>query len=375
MITRNILHKIEKELFTGKSILILGPRQVGKSTLTELLLEKSTIPYIVFNGDDADVRVLFKDMNELKLKRLFRDAKLVIIDEAQRIENIGLTLKIGVDKLKDVQIIATGSSAFELAEEINEPLTGRKWEHLLLPFSFEEMVNKHGLLTEKRLLNERLVFGYYPEVVNNPGNEKKILSILSDSYLYKDVLSHNKLKKPDVLQSLLKALALQVGNEVSYNELAKTIGADKETVERYIDLLEKTYVVYRLTAFSRNVRNELKKSRKIYFYDNGIRNAIIGNFSPVELRSDVGALWENYVISERLKYLQKNDFYGFRYFWRTTQQQEVDYLEEQDNVLKAFEFKWNSTKKHKIPKTFTDAYSNAETYIITPENVEEFLID
>ena len=253
-------------------------------------------------------------MNELKLKRLFRDAKLVIIDEAQRIENIGLTLKIGVDKLKDVQIIATGSSAFELAEEINEPLTGRKWEHLLLPFSFEEMVNKHGLLTEKRFINERLVFGYYPEVVNNPGNEKKILSILSDSYLYKDVLSHNKLKKPDVLHSLLKALALQVGNEVSYNELAKTIGADKETVERYIDLLEKTYVVYRLTAFSRNVRNELKKSRKIYFYDNGIRNAIIGNFSPVELRSDVGALWENYVISERLKYLQKNDFYGFRYF-------------------------------------------------------------
>jgi predicted AAA+ superfamily ATPase len=198
MITRNILHKIEKELFTGKSILILGPRQVGKSTLTELLLEKSTIPYIVFNGDDADVRALFKDMNELKLKRLFRDAKLVIIDEAQRIENIGLTLKIGVDKLKDVQIIATGSSAFELVEEINEPLTGRKWEHLLLPFSFEEMVNKHGLLTEKRLLNERLVFGYYPEVVNNPGNEKKILSILSDSYLYKDVLSHNKLKMSEM---------------------------------------------------------------------------------------------------------------------------------------------------------------------------------
>jgi predicted AAA+ superfamily ATPase len=241
MISRNILQKIEKELFTGKVILILGPRQVGKSTLTEILLEKSTISHTVFSGDDADVRELFKNMNELKLKRLFGDSKLVVIDEAQRIENIGVTLKIGVDKLKDVQVIATGSSAFELAEEINEPLTGRKWEHLLLPFSFEEMVNQHGLLTEKRLLNERLVFGYYPEVVNHPGNEKKILSMLSDSYLYKDVLSHNKLKKPDVLQSLLKALALQVGNEVSYNELAKTIGADKETIERYIDLLEKTF--------------------------------------------------------------------------------------------------------------------------------------
>jgi predicted AAA+ superfamily ATPase len=375
MISRNILQKIEKELFTGKVILILGPRQVGKSTLTEILLEKSTISHTVFSGDDADVRELFKNMNELKLKRLFGDSKLVVIDEAQRIENIGVTLKIGVDKLKDVQVIATGSSAFELAEEINEPLTGRKWEHLLLPFSFEEMVNQHGLLTEKRLLNERLVFGYYPEIVNHPGNEKKILSMLSDSYLYKDVLSHNKLKKPDVLQSLLKALALQVGNEVSYNELAKTIGADKETIERYIDLLEKTFVVYRLTAFSRNVRNELKKSRKVYFYDNGIRNAIIGNFTPIELRNDVGALWENFVITERLKYLQKNDFYGFRHFWRTTQQQEIDYLEEQDGILKAFEFKWNAIKKHKIPKTFTDAYPTTETYIITPENMDEFLMD
>ena len=361
-------------MFSGKVILIMGPRQVGKSTLSEQIIEESGMPCIILNGDDADVRLLFQGMNEIKLSRIFGNNKLILIDEAQRIENIGLTLKIAADQLKDVQVIATGSSAFELASEINEPLTGRKWEHLLLPFSFQEMVNEHGQFKEMRLLNDRLIYGYYPEVVNNPGNEKKILTALSDSYLYKDLLSYPKLKKPIVLQNLLKALALQLGNEVSYNELAQTIGADKETVERYIELLEKSFVIFRLNAFSRNVRNELKKSRKIYFYDNGIRNAILGNYTPIELRQDVGALWENFLISERYKTLKYSDFYGFRYFWRTTAQQEIDYLEELDGKLKAYEFKWKAKGNHRIPKTFTNAYPEAETHIITPNNYLDFLL-
>lgn len=375
MIERSVLKNIKTELFKGKVILIMGPRQVGKSTLSEQLITTSAVPFLRFNGDDADVRTLFQSMNEVKLRRIFENYKLILIDEAQRIENIGLTLKIAADQLKDVQVIATGSSAFELASEINEPLTGRKWEHLLLPFSFQEMVNKSGFLNESRMLATRLVYGYYPEVVNNPGNEKKILSALSDSYLYKDLLSHQKLKKPVILQNLLKALALQLGNEVSYNELAQTIGADKETVERYLELLEKTFVIYRLNAFSRNVRNELKKTRKIYFYDNGIRNAILGNYTPIELRQDIGALWENFLLAERLKKLNYNNFYGFQYFWRTTQQQEIDYIEEIDGQLKAFEFKWNTKGKHKIPKTFINAYPEAEIQIITPENFTEFIFD
>ena len=375
MINRNILQDIKEELFKGKVIIIMGPRQVGKSTLSEKIIKFSNIPHTIFSGDDADIRLLFKDINEEKLRRIFGTHKLILIDEAQRIENIGIALKIAVDKIKDIQVIATGSSAFELSSEINEPLTGRKQEHLLLPFSFKEMVEEHGFVKEQRLLNERLIYGYYPDIVLNRGDEKKNLSILSDSYLYKDVLSHQKLKKPQVLQNLLKAIALQLGSEVSYNELAQTIGADKETVERYLDILEKAFVIFRLNAFSRNIRNELKKARKIYFYDNGIRNAILGNYTPIELRTDMGALWENFLISERLKVLTYNNFYGYTYFWRTTQQQEIDYLEEIDGKLNAYEFKWNIKAKSKFPKTFTNAYPEAETKLITPGNFTDFLLE
>lgn len=374
MITRSLINEIKPELFKGKVVLLMGPRQVGKSTLSNSIINELNIPYESFNGDNHDVRVLFSEINEEKLKRLFGNKKLIIIDEAQRIDNIGLTLKIAVDQLKDVQIIATGSSSFELANQMQEPLTGRKWEHLLLPFSFQEMVNHHGYLTEKRLINTRLVYGYYPDVINNSGDEKKILAALSESYLYKDIFALQNLKKPEVFHNLLKAIALQVGNEVSYNELAQTISADKETVERYIDLLEKSFILFRLNAFSRNIRNELKKSRKIYFYDNGIRNAILANFTPIELRSDVESLWENFLISERIKKLNYTHFYGYKYFWRTTQQQEIDYLEEIDGNISAYEFKWNTKKTFKMPKTFVNNYPDAKTFIITPENFEDFLM-
>lgn len=373
MITRYIEENIKKDLFKGKAILVLGPRQVGKTTLVKHILRKQNSDFLFMSGDD------FQDVEQLRnaslplLKSLIGKHSLVVIDEAQRITNIGLTLKLIVDNISNIQLIATGSSAFELANQINEPLTGRKFEHYLYPISFNEMCEYHGQQEELRLLDHRLIYGYYPDVINNAGDEKRILTALTDSYLYKDLFAYEKLKKPSILQSLLKALALQLGQEVSYHELAQIVGADKETIERYIDMLEKAFVVFRLQAFSRNLRNELKKARKIYFYDNGIRNAIIGNYAVLELRTDKGALWENFLISERFKTLQYNYFYGHRYFWRTTQQQEIDYVEDIDGKLYAYEFKWKNENKAKIPLTFKHAYPEAECKIINKSNFVDFI--
>jgi len=300
---------------------------------------------IILNGDEPDIRELLSNCTSTRLRSIIGDHRIVCIDEAQRINNIGLTIKIFTDQLKEVQVIASGSSAFDLANRTAEPLTGRKYETLLLPLSFKEMVEHHGLLEETRLLAHRLVYGYYPEIVT----------------------------KPVLLEKILQALALQLGNEVSYHEIGQLVGADNQTVERYIDLLEKAFVIFRLPAFSRNVRNEIKKGRKIYFYDNGIRNTIISNFNLPEIRNDVGALWENFMISERTKYLIMNQIAAKSYFWRTTQQQEIDYIEERDGKLYAFEFKWNPLGKIKIPKTFLNSYSSAETEIITPKYFESFL--
>lgn len=252
---------------------------------------------------DADIRSILTNTTATALRSLLGKTKTLVIDEAQRIDNIGISVKLIIDQLRDVEVIATGSSAFELSNHINEPLTGRKWEYNLFPFSFGEMVDEHGLLQEKRLLNHRLVYGYYPEIVNNQGEEEIRLKQLSDSYLYKDILTWEKIQKPDKMEKLIQALAFQVGNEVSYHELGQITGLDNQTTEKYIDLLEKAFIVFRLGSLSRNLRNELKKSRKIYFYDNGIRNAVINQFSPATLRQDIGALWENFVISERVKLL------------------------------------------------------------------------
>jgi len=373
MISRTLEKLIHDDFFKKKAIIIYGPRQSGKTTLVKALADKVGVPYLYLVGDDMDVREHLQDSTSAMLKKLIGNNKLVIIDEAQRIKNIGISLKIIVDQLPDVQVIATGSSAFELADIITEPLTGRKFEHLLFPLSFHEMVNHHGLLEEQRLLEYRMIYGYYPEIVTGYGNEKRLLQLLSDSYLYKDLLAYEGLKKPMLLQKLLRALALQLGSEVSYNELSLTVGADKQTIERYIDLLEKSFIVFRLNAFSRNIRNELKKSRKVYFYDNGIRNAIVSNYSSLGLRTDTGALWENFLVSERMKYLHYNFIHGNSYFWRTTQQQEIDYLEDRDGKLFAFEFKWNPKAKIKIPKTFTNAYPQSEFQLITRDNFQQFL--
>jgi len=352
----------------------MGPRQVGKTTLVNMLLAERNESVTLFNGDEADVRQLLRDPTSTRLKSLIGDGKIVVVDEAQRIENIGLTIKLFTDQIKEVQVIATGSSALELAANINEPLTGRKYEYTLLPLSFGEMVDYHGLLKEKRLLEHRMLYGCYPEIVTSPGEERTLLSLLADSYLYKDLLTLGQLNKPHFLEKIVRALALQIGSEVSYHEIAKLVGADNQTVERYIDLLEKSYVVFRLPALSRNVRNEIKKGRKIYFYDNGIRNAVIGNFTPMDGRTDKGALWENFLISERYKKRLYEGTYAKHFFWRTTQQQEIDYLEEEDGKLHAFEFKWSPKKLASLPKTFAANYPNSDFTVINSENYEHFLL-
>ena len=270
--------------------------------------------------------------------------------------------------------MVTGSSAFELSNRLNESLMGRTFEYQLFPFSFSEMVDFHTLREEKRLLPYRLVFGYYPNVVMQPEDNKKILQNLVQNFLYKEMLLLEDVKKPDKIVKLLQALAFQIGSQVSYNEISKIVGLNIATVEKYIIMLEQSFVIFRLGSFSRNLRSELSKSRKIYFYDNGIRNALIDNFSSVETRADVGALWENFLISERMKFLKNNEHLYGRYFWRTKEQQEIDYIEEEDGKLQAFEFKWNAHTKAKITKTFTNAYPHAETQIITPENYVEFVL-
>lgn len=373
MIKRIIQTSIQKRLFKGKAVLLFGPRQAGKSTLIEVLLEAQDKEWLYLNGDDADVREILTNTTATKLKTVIGNKKIIFIDEAQRVPNIGLTLKLITDQIKNVQVIATGSSAFELSSQVNEPLTGRKYEFMLYPLSFSEMVQHHGLLEEKRMIEHRLIFGYYPEIVTTAGEEEELLKLLAGSYLYKDLLMLEQIKKPLLLEKLLKALALQVGSEISYAEIAQTIGSDQKTVDKYIDLLEKTFVLFRLPALNRNVRNEIKKGKKVYFYDCGIRNAIINNFKPLGARTDTGALWENFLISERIKYLRYHGMNAGLYFWRTTQQQEIDLVEDYEDRLKAYEFKWSKTEKVRFPQTFTTNYPDATTQIISPENVEDFI--
>jgi predicted AAA+ superfamily ATPase len=373
MIPRILHDTIEKRLFKGKAVLIFGPRQSGKSTLVESLLKDKD--HFYFNGDESDAREALTNTTSTRLKAYIGNKKIVFIDEAQRIPNIGLTLKLFTDQIKNVQVIATGSSTFELSSQVNEPLTGRKYEFMLFPLSFAEMVQYHGLLTEKRLIEHRLRYGYYPEILTKTGEEKELLKLLADSYLYKDLLMLEQIKKPILLEKLLKALAYQVGSEVNYTELGQTLHTDYKTVERYIDLLEKTFVVFRLPAFSRNGRNEIKRGRKVYFYDCGIRNAVIGNFSPLSSRADVGAMWENFVIAERVKSLMYQGKDVMQYFWRTTLQQEIDLIEDNEGILSAFEIKWNPKARVRFSQTFTGNYPGTITSIISPANIEDFLLE
>jgi len=373
MIARNLKKRLESRLFKGKAILVLGARQVGKTCLMKDLLAGRREKVLWLDGDDPDVEPLLTKAGSTRLRSLVGQARLVCIDEAQKIREIGLVLKRFVDHLPDVQVLATGSSAFELANQAGEPLTGRKYEFHLFPLAFGEMSAAHGRLEEKRLLEHRLVFGMYPEIVSKPGEEIELLRLLASSYLFKDVLMLEQIRKPHLLEKLVRALAWQIGCQVSSHEVGQTIGADSTTVEKYIDILERAFVIFRLPAFSRNLRNELRKSRKIYFWDNGIRNAVIGNFQLIGQRADVGALWENFLVSERRKWLSAQGSGVSSYFWRTTQQQEIDYLEDSGTGLSAWEFKWNPRARVRFPKTFLNAYDLQESGIVSPDTFDSFL--
>ncbi len=374
MIIRYLKEKIERHFSVGKVILIYGARQVGKTTLLKQISESIEEEILWLNGDEPDVREMFADATSTKLKSIIGRHTFVFIDEAQRIKNIGLTLKLIHDNISNIQVVATGSSSFDIYDEIKEPLTGRKFEFNLYPISYEELHNHFGPIEAKRYLDSIFKFGLYPEIVSDFSQAKKLLPLIADSYLYKDLFVYERLKRPNLLVKITQALALQVGNEVSYSEIAQLVDADKNTVEKYIYLLEQVFVIFRLPALSRNKRNEIKRGRKIYFWDIGIRNALISNFSEMNLRTDIGAVWENFMISERLKFIKYHDIYSETYFWRNKSQSEIDYVEYRNNNYYAFEFKWSSKKKAKIPRSFFTNYPESEAHIVNPNNFENYII-
>lgn len=377
-ISRDLKLILDSKIGKGKVLLLIGPRQVGKTTLFKQMI-KSLAPekkVQFWNCDESDVRQFLSDGNLAKLKSFIGNSDFIIIDEAQRVKDIGLTIKLIHDNFTNVQLAVTGSSSLDLSNTINEPLTGRKFEYNLFPFSTNELVLNSTMLEEAKQLQNRLIYGFYPDVVNNPGEEKEILTNIVNSYLYKDIFEFKEIRKSFVIEKLVQALALQVGSEVSFNELGNLLGIDTMTVQRYVDLLEKAYVIFHLRSYSKNVRNELKKSIKIYFYDNGVRNAVISNFSPPDLRSDIGNLWENFLISERIKNNAYHNINAKYYFWRTTQKQEIDFIEETDGRFFAYEFKYNPKKTHiKCPLTFSNNYPEIPFSVITKENYLDFITE
>ena len=373
MIVRAIEESIHKAIRSGKkAVILLGARQVGKTTLLHSLLEHRD-DVLWLNADAANTRMLLTAQSVEQLRTIVGKHRIIAVDEAQRVPDIGIVLKLIIDSIPQVKVVATGSSSLDLANKTSEPLTGRKRQFKLFPLSFSEMAQHHGLLAESNLLTHRLIYGYYPDVVNSPGEERLLLQELADSYLYKDILALDKIKKSEQLERLLRALAFQIGSQVSYTELGRLCGLDNKTVERYISVLEQTFVIFRLGSYSRNLRNELKASRKIYFADNGIRNALIADFRPMDLRDDVGKLWENFLVSERLKRNEYAESYANPWFWRTQAQQEIDYIEEQDGHLSAYEFKWNPAAKTKQPNAFHTAYPNSSFAVIHRDNFVGFL--
>ena len=374
MIPRILNNTLRNKLFKGKALIVIGPHQTGKTTLVNSIISEYANDSLILNCDDPMVKDSLTGASLATLKQIAGSKKILFIDEAQRVENIGLTLKLIHDNI-DIQLIVSGSSALDIASKINESLTGRKWEYRLFPFSYKELFDYYGFIDMKSQLENRLIYGMYPDVINHPGEEKQVLNELAGSYLYKDVLEMDGVRKPELLSKILVAISLQLGSEVSYNEISNLVQTDKNTVIKYIDLLEKAFIIFRLSSFRRNMRSEISSKRKIFFYDNGIRNAVISNFSNLNFRTDTGALWENFLVSVRLKRNLYSFDYCNSYFWRTVDQKEIDYIEEKNGKLYAYEFKWNSKKKVKIPKSFNINYPDASFEVISPENYDSFLME
>ena len=374
MIRRTIQDAVERSLFKGKAIIIYGARQVGKTTLIRALQQDAAVPSIYLSCDEPDVRRALAGKTSTELKMLIGANKLVLIDEAQRVAAIGITIKLLTDTAPDVQVIAAGSSAFELSSRIEEPLTGRKREFRLYPFSLTELGQMYSPVEVRRLVERCLIFGLYPEVIKAPETAAAALREIAGSYLYKDVLAFQQIRNAEALERLVQSVALQIGNEVSYNELAQQVGVDKKTIASYLRILEQAFIIFRLESFSRNLRNELKRSRKIYFLDTGIRNAVINNLNPPELRGDVGGLWENFVIAERMKRNHDQQLFPSSYFWRSHQGQEIDYLEELNGELRGYEIKWRE-KRMKVPAAFSAAYPDCPVTLINRENLAGFVLE
>jgi predicted AAA+ superfamily ATPase len=369
-IEKKIIRRLNESTDSKKIIIIYGARQVGKTTLVKQILAKTGQKSEYFNCDYFDVQTLFAYENAGNLGNIVKNFDLIVLDEAQRINNIGLVLKILHDEFTHLQVIATGSSSFELSNKVNEPLTGRKIIYQLYPLSYTEFDNSLSIINAKRNLNRILRFGLYPSVILKDDQlaRENLLEITS-SYLFKDILEFQNLKKPEILLNLLKLLAFQISHEVSYTELAGKLQVDQTVIQRYIQLLEENHIIFRLPALKRNLRNEVGKSRKVYFWDLGVRNAIIQRTLALDTRDDQGQLWENFCVAERMKFLNYESPADYSvYFWRTYSQKEIDYIEEREASLRAFEFKWSEKKQPKPPEEFTSTYPNVDYKTITPGN-------
>jgi predicted AAA+ superfamily ATPase len=374
---RAVFDNFSKKVLPNKVLILLGARRVGKTELIKNYLEN--IPkkdYLHLNGEDIDDASLLKVRSVANYKRLLANTKLLVIDEAQTIPEIGLILKLIVDSIDGIKVIATGSSVFDLSNKLGEPLVGRKNTIYLFPLAQIEFSEYENYKETTSKLQERLLFGSYPELEKYTDWTEKISYIkeIINAYLLKDILIFEGIKQADKILDLLKLIAFQVGKEVSLQELARQLGISKNTVESYLDLLSKVFVIYKVTGFSRNLRKEITKSNRWYFYDNGIRNGIINNFTLLENRTDVGELWENYLACERIKKQNYRNSNGINYFWRTYDQQELDWLEEQNGNLNGFEFKWNEKRKSKIPTAFAKAYPDASFEVINRENYLDFIL-
>lgn len=372
-IKRLLQDDFSRNLFKGKAIFLYGPRQCGKTTLVKQFIEANNLEPVLLNGDDDQDVNIFQTVTASRWAQILGNKKSVFIDEGQKIPNLGRAVKLLIDSHPEIQVIITGSSSFALANSMEEPLTGRKFAYKLFPFSFGETSRHFGFHEEMKNLELRLIYGCYPEVVLSGPEMKGTIKSIAESYLYRDLLQYEGIRKPALLEKLLKALALQCGSEVSTTELAGLLGVSRTLIDSYLKILEQAFIVFPLNSYSTNQRNEIKKGVKYYFYDNGVRNAVLNDFTPVAMRKDVGALWENYLVSERFKRNSYSKADGLPYFWRTTDQMEVDYIEVTGSKIEAFEFKWNPQKKSRITKAFTNRYPDAIIKTITPENYDAFL--
>jgi len=369
-----IRNKLEKD---KRAVLLFGPRQVGKTTFVKRLLETSGKKYLYLNGEDPRTAERISSCNTQRLQGIFSGYEIACIDKAQHIPNIGLALKLVHDSDIPVKLLVTGSSSLSLAGGIREPLTGRTWSYTMYPIAFQELFNQEGLFQGERFLDDALVTGLYPALFSMENRNEKIAHVreLSSAYLYRDILELSSIKNPMKLRTLLRLIAYQAGSEVSYQELGRSCMLSTDTVIHYIDLLEKSFVLFRLGAFSRNLRKEIRKKDKIYFYDNGIRNSLIDDFTEFHLRSDQGALWENFLVSERMKYNSYRGFYGSSWFWRTYTGAEIDYIEEKDSILQAFEFKLTEKRGKKAPPLFMETYPGAGFSLVHWNNWTSFVSD